>query len=445
MEKSPAIVRLAFLGHLMGTLTHRADDGAHLLEFEASFLRLGHDLSPIAFPLEQMAQPRVFRAGDSPFPGGLPGLITDSLPDAWGERVLRAQLPEITTIVEKLAAIGRRGPGAITFEPALGPGRDADASAVELAALAERATALASAKPTPLTTDDVNAALAKGGSSLGGAFPKTTVHLPLGADVIDKREILVGGPTPVGHVPCVLKFSPADADGGGAVEFAYMKMAQAAGIRVPRTCLVNDGQRRHFAAARFDRYRASDGTLARRHVHTLSGLLHRRASEGQLDYTDFMRVARRLCGHADAVECLRRAIFNLLAVNRDDHGRNHAFLYDETTRTWTLAPAYDLNPNVANVLIGLSWFGSAAIPQTLADLNRLAELAGIRPAMVRTIFGEVEEAVIGGWRRIATECGVPTEIVAMWEKEMLAQTRALRADVAKQPMKAPRKGRPESR
>jgi serine/threonine-protein kinase HipA len=439
MDKTPSSVRLAFLGQPMATLMHREEDGAHLLEFEASFLRLGHDLSPIAFPLEQMVQPRVFRAGDSPFPGGLPGLIADSLPDAWGERVMRAELPEITTIVGKLAAIGRRGPGALTFEPALGSGRDADASSVDLAALAERATALASAKPAPLTTDDVNAALAKGGSSLGGAFPKTTAHLPLSADMIDKREILVGGPTPDDYVPCILKFSPADSDGGGAVEFACMKMAKAAGIRVPRTCLVNDGQRRHFAAARFDRYIADDGTMAKRHVHTLSGLLHRRASDGQLDYSDFMRVARRLCGHEEAVECLRRAIFNLLAVNRDDHGRNHAFLYDETTRTWTLAPAYDLNPNVANVLIGLSWFGSAAIPQKFEDLNRLAELAGIRPTMVRAIFGEVENAVMGGWRRIATECDVPSEIVAIWEKEMLTQTRALRAAVAKHPMKGPRK------
>jgi serine/threonine-protein kinase HipA len=136
---------------------------------------------------------------------------------------------------------------------------------------------------------------------------------------------------------------------------------------------------------------------------------------------------------------LRRAIFNLLAVNRDDHGRNHAFLYDESTRTWTLAPAYDLNPNVANVLIGLSWFGSAAIPQKWEDLIRLAELAGIRPAMVRTIFGEVENAVMDGWRRVAKECDVPAGIIAIWEKEMLTQTRSLRADVAKHPLKGPPK------
>ena len=32
------------------------------------------------------AGPRLFRLGDTPFAGGLPGLIADSLPDAWGER-----------------------------------------------------------------------------------------------------------------------------------------------------------------------------------------------------------------------------------------------------------------------------------------------------------------------------------------------------------------------
>src|SRR4051812_38209423 len=118
MDKNPSFVRLAFLGQPMGKLTHREDDGAHLLEFETSFLQLAHDLSPVSLPLEKMARPRVFRAGDSPFPGGLPGLIADSLPDAWGDRVMRAELPQITTVVGKLAAIGRRGPGAITFEPA---------------------------------------------------------------------------------------------------------------------------------------------------------------------------------------------------------------------------------------------------------------------------------------------------------------------------------------
>ena len=45
--------------------------------------------------------------------------------------------------------------------------------------------------------------------------------------------------------------------------------------------------------------------------------------------------------------------------NASLNGGNHAFLEDEVDRTWTLSPAYDLNPSVANVLIALTWLGSA--------------------------------------------------------------------------------------
>lgn len=426
-EREPQSVRLTFLEQPMAVLTYR-EDGAHLLEFDAAFQATGHDLSPVNLPVEQQRAARVFRAGDSSFVGGLPGLIADSLPDAWGDRVLRAEMPSLQTPVGKLAAIGRRGPGAITFEPAIGSGRDDTTESVNLAKLAAAAADLVAT--SSLTTAHVDAALAKGGSSLGGAYPKTSAHLPLAGELLERREILIGGATPPGHVPCILKFSRAGPEGDGAMEFAYWKMAKAAGIRVPRACLVFDGERRHFAVERFDRYIKADGTTGRKHVHTLSGLLHQRASDGQLDYTDFMRLSRRLCGQAEARECFRRAVFNLMALNRDDHGRNHAYLYHELTRTWMLAPAYDLNPSVANVLVGLSWFGSAALPKTLTELMRFAELGGMRRSDVLKIFGEVEEAVLGGWNHLAAECRIPKDIAAEWGSEMKKQTKELRSSVA---------------
>jgi serine/threonine-protein kinase HipA len=38
-----------------------------------------------------------------------------------------------------------------------------------------------------------------------------------------------------------------------------------------------------------------------------------------------------------------RMVFNVLAGNRDDHVRNHAFLMHEPN-LWQLSPAYDLTP-----------------------------------------------------------------------------------------------------
>ena len=133
-------------------------------------------------------------------------------------------------------------------------------------------------------------------------------------------------------------------------------------------------------------------------------------------------------GAEEARECFRRAVFNLLTTNRDDHGRNHAFLYNETERTWTLSPAYDLNPNVANVLIALTWLGSPEIPTRFEQLTRLAEIGGIPARAARTIYEEVEAATLGGWNAAAAYAGVSEKITAIWEKEMSQQTKPLRED-----------------
>jgi serine/threonine-protein kinase HipA len=372
-------------------------------------------------------------------------MIADSLPDTWGEKMLRVEVSDpqqIRTAVGKLAAIGQRGPGGLTFEPPIGLGDDPGQAESSLAQLSAEAARVA-ATPRPIEPMHVDRALARGGSSLGGAQPKITAHLRLGEPVLRLERVLIGGAPPPGHVPAILKLSPVDDEGGGAVEYAMMELAAAAGIRVPRHALVFDGERRHFAVERFDRYVRTDGSVGRRHVHSLSGLLHRRAVEDTLplDYTDLMRVARTLCGVPTADECLRRAVFNLLATNRDDHGRNHAFIYDETARTWDASPAYDLNPNVANVLIALRWQGSEQVPTTFREIASVADLGGISPKRAREIFGEVEAAVYGKWLPLAADAGVPAAVAKVWGDTMVSAGRALRADVNRVSTKKPTRRR----
>ncbi len=157
----PNLLRLRFLGDPMGTLAYRPDGPFHALELEREFIATGHELSPLNLPLDSFSRgPRVFRPGDSPFDGGLPGLIADSLPDSWGARMLKVEVPGLQTILGKLAAIGERGPGGITFEPVLGKGADEESVSTSLAGLARDAAQLAKT-PAVLTPEDVNAALAK--------------------------------------------------------------------------------------------------------------------------------------------------------------------------------------------------------------------------------------------------------------------------------------------
>ena len=434
----PKLLRIRFLGQPMATLAQAGDPPEYALAFEPAFLETGHDLSPLRLPRESLSdRPTIYRERLSPFPGGLPGLIADSLPDTWGRRMQDLAHPGLTTVLGRLAAVGIRGPGALTFEPALDQAEPAIQA--NLAHLAEEAARLLHPS-TQLTPDRVDRILAHGGSSLGGAQPKITAYLPEG-DQLDLREILIGGEPPPGFHPHILKFSPLDDEGGGSVEFAFAQMARHAGIRVAPSCLVHDGRRRHFATSRFDRIRKADGTLARRHVHSLSGMLHQEPSQGGIDYDDFIRLARRLTGATGAEECFRRAVFNLLATNRDDHGRNHAFIYHEATREWALSPAYDLNPNVSTVLIGLAWMKSMAIPSSFSQLTRLAESGGITRARATTIFEQVQAAV-GEWPRIAAETGVPPAIAQSWHQDMLAQTSRLRADAANRPKPGGRAARP---
>jgi serine/threonine-protein kinase HipA len=427
--REPNVLQLRFLGLPMATLAQRGDPPEFALAFEPEFLETGHDLSPLRLPRESLtSRPFISREGTTPFPGGLPGLIADSLPDSWGRRMQQLAYPGLKTLLGRFAAVGMRGPGAITIEPVLDASDEA--TSVNLARIAEEAARLAKA-PAELTKERIDEILVKVSSGLGGAQPKATVHLPAGGPIINLHEVLVGGQPPTGYSSYILKFSPRDDEGGGSTEYAFTVMARRAGLNVAQGCLIHDGERRHFATERFDRIRHHDGSFGRRHVHTLSGMLHQRASDAGIDYEDFIRLSRRLIGIQGAEECFRRAVFHLLSTNRDDHGRNHAFIYDDAARLWDLSPAYDLNPNVSTVLIGLSWLHSLEIPQAFLPLRQLAEIGGIAYPRALEIYAQVNAAV-SDWPTIASDAGVPLPVAEIWQQDMLQQTRALRADADRQ-------------
>ena len=83
---------------------------------------------------------------------------------------------------------------------------------------------------------------------------------------------------------------------------------------------------------------------------------------------------------------------------------------------------------MANVLIALTWLGSAEIPTRFEQLTKLAEIGGIAARAAKSIYEEVESATLGGWRAAAAYAGVPKNITGIWEKEMLQQTKLLRGD-----------------
>jgi len=428
--QEPSLISIRYLGQPMAQLAFRQERGVDLfaLRFEESFVAQGHDLSPLNLSLTRFGtNSSLWRAGDTPFVGGLPGLITDSLPDAWGERMLAKEVPGLKTVLGKLAAIGPRGLGALTFEPTLGSAALDVAATASLPSLAKEAAELMK-QPAQLDKGHVTEALAKGGSTLGGAYPKISTHLPLTGERLKLHELMVGGSTPAGYVPSIVKLTRTWDEAEGAVEYAFWLMARDAGLRVPRACLVDDGERLHFAVQRFDRFPLESNAWGRRHVHSLAGLLHKRPADRAIDYEEFMRLSRALGGVEEATECFRRIVFNLLATVRDDHGRNHAFLYNHESRTWTLAPAFDLNPAVYNQLIALSFFGSAELPTEFKQLKQMAAIGGVEPDQAKAIYRQVEAAV-GSWAAAAKQAEVPAKIAALWGTEIEQQMKTLRGSL----------------
>lgn len=383
-------ITVRYLGQKIGRL---AETPAGLaFEYDPAFIATGHELSPFHLPLRPGVQ---MRGGDR-----LPGLFDDSLPDAWGRRVMLEWFRQQGTAghsvspLAMLAFVGAHGMGALTYEPV----RDAAEhpwTAVSLDAL--QAAALKAEQAGEI---DLNI-LAGVGSSAGGARPKALIALSRKGSI---RTLAGAGEVPTTHDAWLVKFDTSPDNSQGPMEEAYALMARAAGVEMPETRLLEtkqDGKvRRHFAVKRFDREGAE-----RIHHHTLATMLQ--VGGGDLTYETFLRVARRLTQDETEVwRAFRRAAFNVLASNRDDHGKNHGFLYRD--RKWRLGPAYDLTFSSPQQLPerGMAILGERR-GAGVDHLLRLAENEGLARRSAEGIIEQVR-ASIARWREFADQAQVPT-------------------------------------
>jgi serine/threonine-protein kinase HipA len=247
--------------------------------------------------------------------------------------------------------------------------------------------------------------LAEVGTSAGGARPKALIGLP-GAG---SEHILAGaGELPPTHEAWLVKLDTSRSAAAGAMEQAYSLMARSAGVDMPPTRLLEtrhgDNTKRHFAVKRFDR----DGD-ERIHHHTLAGMYHLPGCD--LDYETFLRVTRRITrDERDVWRAYRRAVFNVLASNRDDHGKNHGFLY--RNREWMLGPAYDVTFCSARQLPerGMA-IGGERRNAGRQHLLKLAESETLDRREALAIIDEVASA-IRRWREFASQAAVPTALAA---------------------------------
>ncbi len=365
-------------------------DRRALFEYAPDFLDAKLPISPLHLPLN----PGVQTAPREPFVG-LFGVFADSLPESYGRLLLDRRLralgrePNALTPLDRLALVGERGFGALRFVPADAIAEEA-LPMPDLDRLQAEALAVIAGEPSELL-----GALQRLGGSAGGARPKAQVWL--GVD--DASLSTMPGP---GLEPWLVKFrAPGDPTDIGAIEAAYAAMAQAAGIEVaPYRLLPSRTGPGHFASRRFDR--DADGPL---HLHSLAGLLQADPDGAAISYREYLRATQYLTRDIRAVEAaFRRMVFNVLAHNRDDHARNHAFLMNASGE-WALAPAFDLtfSPGPGGEHY-LAIDGEGRRPSR-ANLVAEGAAAGLVLKRMGAIVGEVAEAV-GQWPRIARSMGI---------------------------------------
>ncbi|SHM23650.1 type II toxin-antitoxin system HipA family toxin [Vreelandella subglaciescola] len=341
-------------------------------QYDADYLaRLG-SLSPFTLHATTALQ----KAPKEPH-DGLHGLFADSLPDGWGrllqDRVFRQHgiIPSQVTPMDRLAFVGKRGMGALNFAP-VSDLQPPDTDEVDMAVLGLEAEALFDGQ-----TNDVLSALVAAGSS-GGARPKAQLFFT--ADNPDSCRTYPA----YGDDAWLVKFTSQNLALGheeGLCEAVYLALAKAAGLQPPEWQLLeapkSSGARAWLAVKRFDWCWPTDTHSAGRlHMHSACGLLDADYRAPSLDYLDLIKASRQLCRSPAAGQLqFRRAIFNLLACNQDDHSKNWAFLQDDSGQ-WQPAPFYDatFSPHPFNEH-ATAFMGYGKKPP-LKAMQKLADAAG---------------------------------------------------------------------
>lgn len=391
-----------------------------VFEYDPDFLGSGIEVSPIMLPLGpgRFTFPDLSRETFK----GLPGLLADSLPDKFGNLLIdqwlaqQGRLPESFNPVERLCYLGTRAMGALEFRPTLLT--ESPPETLHLEALVQLANdALASRESLNANFSQPPEALATilhVGTSAGGARAKAIIAWNPATNEIRSGQVA----SSAGFESWLLKFDgvaanrdkeSADPPGYGRIEYAYHLMARAAGITMSDCRLLEENGRAHFMTRRFDR--GPDGEKF--HMQSLCAIAHFDFNQaGAYSYEQALQIARRLgLSQPNLTEMYRRALFNILARNQDDHTKNIAFQMDRRG-SWHLAPAYDVifsyNPTGAWTQRHQMTLAGKRDDFTLTDLLDTAAAADLKPPKAKAILKQVH-AAISTWSDHAAAAEVATE------------------------------------
>lgn len=391
-------------------------------EYTQEFMHSGLEVSPLMMPLSSRIYSFPNRDSYKTFLG-LPGMLAEALPDAFGRALLdnwlAAQGRQDANPVERLCFQGKRSMGALEFVPSKERILDAE-QAIEVESLVQTAREALMNKEAFVTnlsnSDEALLDIIRVGTSAGGQRAKAVI-----AYNDTTGEVRSGQTTaPEGFDYWLLKLDGVtnkelgDPEHWGEVEYVHSLIAKAAGINMSECRLYRENGRAHFMTRRFDRVNGE-----KIHMQTLCGLAHYDFNMlHAYSYEQAFAVMRQLrLTYPEAEEFYRRMVFNVVARNQDDHTKNISFLMDKQG-VWHLSPAYDMswayNPaggwtSMHQMSINNKWDHI-----TREDLLRVAYEMNIKRAPA--IIDQVVEAV-SQWSQLAKDqTDIPQNIIDTIEK-----------------------------
>ena len=318
-------------------------------QYDDEWIKNGFSISPFSLPLSN----KVYINDKQTF-NGLYGVFQDSLPDGWGELLLNRMLsrkginPNKVSPLTKLTLVSNNGLGGLSYEPCLA--EQENENNFDLDEIAKEAQKLLEDENLDIDLDKM---YNLGGSS-GGARPKAHIKL-------DNEYWIV-------KFPCII-----DPKNIGEQEYKANKLAKEFDINVNDFKLfkskICSG---YFGAKRFDRKQGK-----RVHMISLSSLLETTHRIPNLDYMHLFQVIQNICvDKNDIIEAYKRMCFNVLYKNKDDHGKNFSFLYNDNKKGYVLSPAYDLTQTPNKIEHEMTVNGNVnPTKQDLIDMGKQLKLS----------------------------------------------------------------------
>lgn len=442
-------------GRQIGAIQWDAERSVGVFQYDPRFARSNIQVAPVMIPLAP--DPWSFPSLRGTSFLGLPGLLADSLPDKFGNRLIDAWLtsqgrsPNSMNPVERLCYIGRRGMGALEFEPASGP-TDGSSRHVDIEMLTSLANRVLDERAE--LSDLANPALNKRAELTSLANQARDERAKLSGRLQGEQDhdalqdiLRVGTSAGGARAKALLAWNPATGEfrsgqideldgfeywllkfdgmhnnrdrevtdplGYGLIEYAYARMAVAAGIDMAPCRLHHEGGRHHFMTRRFDRTE----TGKKLHMQSLAALRHFDYDDpASYSYEQAMETIRLISSApaADLEQQFLRAAFNVIARNQDDHVKNIAFLMTPDG-SWRLSPAYDItyawNPQGKYTGRQQMSLNGKRDDFTADDIAALARTADIKPRRMRTLLEQIRDSV-NRWTEFAREAGVESERAA---------------------------------